>query len=1037
MTTRLSQPQDRSALRALALVRELGVALCLLFCLVPAGSAQTTLYWDINGATAGAGGATPSGTWNTAGAANWSTSSAGNVATANWTAGSHSVFSAGTDATGSYTVTLGGGMSVANMNFEEGTALVTANTLTLSGAGGSTIDVASGRTAQIDSLLAGSAALIKTGTGTLILGSNTFNSHSGAVTINAGVLESAKTDAVGAIHNAAAVTVASGATLRFNGNALYNIETIGSLSGAGSVQHTGLANFTFKIDGAASTTFSGVISDGAQNLNLEKNTGTGTLTLSGANTYDGTTTINAGAINIQNATALGSTTGGTTVASGAALQVQGGIAVGAEALTLSGTGISNTGALRNISGNNSFAGNIVLAATSEIQSDAGTLSLTGTINGNAASRGLRFDGSGNTTVSNSIGANVSTLTKAGTGTLTLTGSNSYTGATAVQAGTLSFNSIGNVSGGASALGAPTTVANGTIALGSGANTGTLAYTGPGNTTNRVINLAGTTGGGTIDASGSGALVFTSALTATGGGSKTLTLTGSSTAANTLSGAIVNNSGTNLTSVVKSGSGTWVLSGANTYTGTTAINGGTLRIDADNRLGTAPGSATANKLTFDGGTLETTANFTLNANRGTTINAGGGTFDVNSGTTLTYNGILAGTGTLTKTDSGTLILGGSAANTHSGSVDVNAGTLQIAKTGGASAIGDSAAVTVASGANLRFSGGSSETIGSLAGGGTVDNTSGSAITLTTGGSNASTTFSGVIQNTGGALGLTKTGTGTLTLSGTSANTFTGAVSVANGTLELGKTGGVNAIGGNTLTIGDGVGAASSAGVTLLAYQQIPDTAAVTINSDGVLALNNFSEKVDTISGLGLIDLSTSGFLTVGTSGGSSSFSGSVSGTGTLIKEGAGSLTFNSNINFGGTLTLSGGTLALNGTSLTVNTLRITGNTILDFGLSTASILTAANVIIDAGATLTVTNWVHLQDYFYATSTFTQFGGPSATFDVRGVAPQNQVAFTGFSNNYTTWASHDRQITPAPEPATYGAAFAGLSAGLVLWRRRRRA
>jgi autotransporter-associated beta strand protein len=163
-------------------------------------------------------------------------------------------------------------------------------------------------------------------------------------------------------------------------------------------------------------------------------------------------------------------------------------------------------------------------------------------------------------------------------------------------------------------------------------------------------------------------------------------------------------------------------GANTYTGTTAINGGILRISADNHLGTAPGSATANKLTFDGGTLETTATFTLNANRGTTINAGGGTFDVNSGTTLTYNGILAGSGTLTKADTGTLILGGTTTNTHTGDINVDAGTLQINKTGGANrAIGDSATVTVASGANLTFTGGQSETIGALAGGGTLDNT----------------------------------------------------------------------------------------------------------------------------------------------------------------------------------------------------------------------------------------------------------------------------------------------------------------------------
>ena len=81
-------------------------------------------------------------------------------------------------------------------------------------------------------------------------------------------------------------------------------------------------------------------------------TGAGTMVLSGSNTYTGTTTVSAGVLNIRHANALGTTAGNTTVASGAALQLQGGITVGAEALSLNGTGVSNTGALRNISGNN-------------------------------------------------------------------------------------------------------------------------------------------------------------------------------------------------------------------------------------------------------------------------------------------------------------------------------------------------------------------------------------------------------------------------------------------------------------------------------------------------------------------------------------------------------------------------------------------------------------------------------------------------------------------------------------------------------------
>jgi autotransporter-associated beta strand protein len=157
------------------------------------------------------------------------------------------------------------------------------------------------------------------------------------------------------------------------------------------------------------------------------------------------------------------------------------------------------------------------------------------------------------------------------GTWVLSGANTYSGVTTLSAGMLSINSLANVNGGASALGTPTSVANGTLSL----NGVTLQYTGSGHTSDRVINLSGTTTGATLDASGSGALVLTSALTATGAGNKTLTLTGTSTATNTLGGAVVDNSGANKTSLIKTNTGTWVLSGSNTYTGTTIVRVGTL------------------------------------------------------------------------------------------------------------------------------------------------------------------------------------------------------------------------------------------------------------------------------------------------------------------------------------------------------------------------------------------------------------------------------------------------------------------------------
>ena len=94
--------------------------------------------------------------------------------------------------------------------------------------------------------------------------------------------------------------------------------------------------------------------------------------------------------------------------------------------------------------------------------------------------------------------------------------------------------------------------------------------------------------------------------------------------------------------MKTDLGTLVLNGANTYTGGTAINGGVLQISSDANLGDVAGG-----LSFDGGTLHTTASLT--SARATTLNAGGGAFDVDPATTLTMGGVISGDGALTKND----------------------------------------------------------------------------------------------------------------------------------------------------------------------------------------------------------------------------------------------------------------------------------------------------------------------------------------------------------------------------------------------------
>lgn len=92
----------------------------------------TPRYWDINGATAGAGGATPTGAWD-ATTANWSTAAAGDVATAAWADGALAAFSAGSDATGLYTATLAGTRTVSGLLAESGDLELTGGALAFSG----------------------------------------------------------------------------------------------------------------------------------------------------------------------------------------------------------------------------------------------------------------------------------------------------------------------------------------------------------------------------------------------------------------------------------------------------------------------------------------------------------------------------------------------------------------------------------------------------------------------------------------------------------------------------------------------------------------------------------------------------------------------------------------------------------------------------------------------------------------------------------------------------------------------------------------
>ncbi|MEN3940586.1 autotransporter-associated beta strand repeat-containing protein [Prosthecobacter sp. SYSU 5D2] len=167
------------------------------------------------------------------------------------------------------------------------------------------------------------------------------------------------------------------------------------------------------------------------------------------------------------------------------------------------------------------------------------------------------------------------LTKGGAGTLSIRGENStYSGATNINAGTLSITHIGSINDNSAA-----------VNMGSGTGAGTLNVVGENliasqTAVNKAFNLAGTTGGGLILANQTGSspgLVINGGFTAGGAGTKALTLGGTNLQENEIRGAIANNSASNVTSLYKTGSNTWVLSGANTYTGSTLLNNGVLKI----------------------------------------------------------------------------------------------------------------------------------------------------------------------------------------------------------------------------------------------------------------------------------------------------------------------------------------------------------------------------------------------------------------------------------------------------------------------------
>lgn len=718
------------------------------------------------------------------------------------------------------------------LTFNGGTLLLTNNVstardITLEAGGGTIFQTAAiGPTSTLSGEISGTGQLTKTGSGRLILtGANTY---SGGTRVSQGSLAGNSTSLQGNI----SVTTAAA-------NIIFDQATDGTysgiVSGPGLFDKNGAGKLT--ITGAITNGSSVRINQGtleiAAGASINKSTSS-SITVGAMAADNGTLRVNGGTVNLTGTMFLGSSgTGALDVLNGGSVST-GGLYVGYNgtgSFTVAGGGsvnsgasfiasqvgstgtatVTGTGTNWNSSSASLFVGNngtgtLTVADGATVRSgstgagtvylayasgSAGTLNIgaggaagtiaAGTINGRlgtAATVNFNHTGTvagGDYTFAPNL-TGILHVNQIGTGTTILTGANTHTGGTTIDAGTLAISadsSLGNVSGGLT-FGGGTLRTDGSVV------------------SDRSVSL--NAGGGIVntnsfDSTLSGLISGTGDLTKTGTG--TLTLSGTNTYAGgtsvsagalrgnsaSLQGTIVNDaavifdqttdgtysgpmsgSGT----LTKSGTGTLMLNGTNTYSGGTIINSGTLSVSGNSNLGSA-GSA----LTFGGGTLQTTSTFTLA--RDAMLNTGGGGFDVTTGHTLTLDGNIAGAGSLRKLGEGTLVL--TAASNYSGGTTVVAGTLQ----------GDTASLhgNITNNATLAFD---QEIDG---------------------------TYYGVISGTGA---LTKLGTGNLVLGGV--NTYTGPTRIDRGTLSVNgalsssvmvgsgaRLGGTGTIGG-AVTVGDG-------------------------------------------------------------------------------------------------------------------------------------------------------------------------------------------------------------------------------------------
>jgi fibronectin-binding autotransporter adhesin len=722
-----------------------------------------------------------------------------------------------------------------------GTTASTDRNFTLTAATTSTIDINTGGTTLTMSGASTSTTgnLIKAGAGTLELSG--ANLYTGTTKVTGGTLKLTNSLAI----QSSAFDTSGAGMLDVTTT---NTPTFGGLTSATNYALPSNVTSLTLNPGSGTVTYTGDLSrtGGGTGLTLTK-TGAGTQVLGGTNSYSGDTAVNAGNLQIESAGALGSSANITVSATNNSALVLNNVITGSgKALTISGVGNGGFfGALSTPATTNTsseWQGSVTIAATSgtRIGSQSGLLKISGNIGQTTAGSSL-------------IIRNADTA-----GATLLSGNNNYTGGTNLFKGYLQLGSANAIGTGAGNL----TFGGGFLSSDSATPRiilNPVAF----NVTATAVTLG--------DAANAGKLTFTNTFDL-GTAAKTLTLASDAEFSGIISGV--------LGGITKAGAGTLTLSNAaNSYTGVTTFQTGIVNAAvlsdyaANGSFGNRASDGTTNVgLRFMGGTLQYNGSTVQSTNRSIRIGTAGGTIDASGsalGATMSFTKTTANVDFFDTAGARTLTLTGSNAGDNLFAINIQdqatSGRTTLAKTGNGTWVitnaNNSAAQNATTSVFGGYGGGTTISGGTLAfangaiGGGVVNFTGNSTLRWESGNTQDITTGSGsgvarsVLINDGvtatfntngndvilsNALGVgslatgavTKSGNGSLTLSGT--NTYTGATIVSGGKLVINGN-----ISTSTTTV-SGTGTLGGSGFA----------GAVNVESGGTLAPGNSIDQFDT-------------------------------------------------------------------------------------------------------------------------------------------------------------------------------------------------